>query len=56
MTLLQDIPGANQSVITYAIAHQGGVVARIRRVITEADYLEPEQREALLGAIQQALN
>ena len=55
MTILQDIPGADQSVISYAIAHQGGTVARIRRVITEADYLEPEQREALLGAIAEAL-
>jgi len=56
VSLLQDIPGADQSVITYAIASQGGAVARIRRVISAADYLEPEQREALLGAIQQALS
>ena len=56
MSLLQNIPGADQSVITYAIASQGGAVARIRRVISAADYLEPEQREALLGAIQQALS
>ena len=39
MTLLDDIPGADQSVIEYAIAHQGGTVARIRRVIADADYL-----------------
>ena len=56
MSLLQNIPGANQSVITYAIANQWGAVARIRRVISAADYLEPEQREALLGVIQQALS
>jgi hypothetical protein len=56
VSLLQDIPGADQSVITYAIANQGGAVARIRRVISAADYLEPEQREALLGAIHQALS
>ena len=55
MSLLQDIPGADQSVIAYAIANQGGAVARIRRVIAAADYLEPEQREALLSAITEAL-
>jgi len=56
VSLLQDIPGADQSVIEYAAAHQGGAVARIRRVIAAADYLEAEQREALLGAITEALS
>ena len=56
VSLLQDIPGADQSVIAYAIANQGGAVARIRRLIAAADYLEPEQREALLGAITEALS
>lgn len=55
MGLISDIPGADQSVITYAIANQGGAVATVRRVITAADYLTPEQREALLGAIAEAL-
>ncbi len=56
MSLLQDIPGADQSVITYAIANQGGAVARIRRVIADADFITDEQREALLGAIAEALH
>ena len=55
MTLLQDIPGADARVIDYAIAHQGGAVARIRRVIASAAYLSSEQRDALLGAIAEAL-
>jgi hypothetical protein len=55
MTLLQDIPGADARVIDYAIAHQGGAVAVVRRVIAAADYLAAEQREALLGAIAEAL-
>jgi hypothetical protein len=55
MTLLQDIPGADARVIDYAIAHQGGAVATVRRVIRDADYLTREQREALLGAIAEAL-
>jgi hypothetical protein len=56
MNIISDIPGADQSVITYAIANQGGAVARIRRLIAAADYLEAEQREALLGAITEALS
>lgn len=56
MTLLQDIPCADARVIDYAIAHQSGAVATVRRVIRDADYLEPEQREALLGAIAEALS
>ncbi len=55
MSLLQDIPGAHESVITYAV-RQSGTAATVRRVIREADYLEPEQREALLGAIAEALH
>jgi hypothetical protein len=54
-TILDDLPGADQTVIEYAIKHQGGAVAVVRRVIADADYLEPEQREALLGAIAEAL-
>jgi hypothetical protein len=49
MTLLQDIPGADARVIDYAIAHQGGAVAVVKRVIATADCLTAEQREALLG-------
>ena len=56
VSLLQDIPGANQSVIEYAAAHQGGAVARIRRLIADADFITDEQREALLGAITEALS
>jgi len=60
VSLLQDIPGAHESVITYAVrvhdARQSGTAATVRRVIREADYLEPEQREALLGAIAEALH
>ena len=55
MTLLQDIPAPNARIIDYAIAHQSGAVARIRRVIRDADYLTSVQREALLGAIAEAL-
>ena len=55
MSILADIPAPNARIIDYAIAHQGGAVATVRRVIATADYLEPEQREALLGAIAEAL-
>jgi len=55
VTLLSDIPGADQSVITYAIDHQGGTAATVRRVIREADFITDEQRQALLGAIAEAL-
>lgn len=55
MSILTTLPGADQTVIDYAIKHRGGAVATVRRVIREADYLEPEQREALLGAIAEAL-
>ena len=60
MSLLQDIPGAHESVITYAVrvhdARKSGTAATVRQVVRDADYLEPEQREALLGAITEALS
>jgi hypothetical protein len=60
VTLLQDIPGAHESVITYAVrvhdARKSGTVAAVQRIIREADFITDEQREALLGAIQQALH
>jgi hypothetical protein len=60
VTLLDDIPGAHESVITYAVrvhdARRSGTAATVRQVIREADFITDEQREALLGAIQQALN
>ena len=60
MSLLQDIPGAHESVITYAVrvhdARQSGTAATVRRVIREADFITDEQREALLGAIAEALS
>ena len=59
MTLLDDIPGATETVVAYAVrvhdARRSGTAATVRRVIREADYLEPGQREALLGAIAEAL-
>ena len=59
MSLLDDIPGAHESVITYAVrvhdARKNGTVAAVQRIIREAAYLEPGQREALLGAIAEAL-
>jgi hypothetical protein len=56
MSILTDIPSPDARIIDYAIAHQGGAVATVRRVIRDADYLNPEQREALLGAIAEALS
>jgi len=56
MSILTDIPSPAARIIDYAIAHQSGAVALIRRVIRDADYLNPEQREALLGAIAEALS
>jgi hypothetical protein len=55
MSILTDIPSPDARIIDYAIEHQSGTVARIRRVVRDADYLNPEQREALLGAIAEAL-
>jgi hypothetical protein len=55
MSVITDIPGADARIIDYAIANQGGAIARIRRVIRDADYLASEQRDALLGAIAEAL-
>jgi hypothetical protein len=55
MSVITDIPAPNARIIDYAIAHQGGAVARIRRVIRDADYLTSVQREALLGVIADAL-
>ena len=54
-SILDDLPGADQTVIDYASRHQSGVGGAVRRVIRQADYLEPEQRDALLGAIDEAL-
>jgi HD superfamily phosphohydrolase YqeK len=60
VSLLQDIPGATEKVIAYAVrvhdARQSSTAATVRQVIREADYLEPDQREALLGALAEALN
>lgn len=56
MTIISDIEGANDKVIPYALAHQGGAAANARRVIRQADYLSAEQREALLGALEEALS
>ena len=55
MSILTDIPSPAARIIDYAIAHQGGAVATVRRVIRDADYLTSVQREALLGAIAEAL-
>jgi hypothetical protein len=55
VSVITDIPAPNARIIDYAIEHQSGTVARIRRVVRDADYLNPEQREALLGAIAEAL-
>ena len=60
MTLLDDIPGATETVVAYAVrvhdARKSGTAATVRQVIREADFITDEQREALLGAIAEALS
>ncbi len=56
MSVITDIPAPNARIIDYAIEHQSGAVATVRRVIRDADYLTSVQREALLDAIAEALS
>ena len=56
MTILAAMPGVNQAVIESAIVNQRGALVPIRRIINAADHMEPEQREALLGALAELLS
>ena len=56
MTILAAMPGVNQAVLESAIVNQRGALVPIRCVISAADHMEPEQREALLGAVVEVLS
>ena len=56
MEILAAMPGVNQAVIVSAIVNQRGALVPIRPIINAAEHIEPEQREALLGAVAEVLS
>jgi len=61
MSILDNIPGANQSILEYALRPSPvkassdrlrRVKAQVRQVISDAAFLEPQQRLDLLQAIE----
>jgi len=61
MSILDSIPGANQSILEYALRPSPStaaadrlrrVKAQVRQVISDAAFLEPQQRIDLLDAIE----